>query len=159
MALGSFEGAIDPGLERFADFPHWVDTVLRPLVAERTPQALALFCTGGIRCEKATAHLIEQGFGGVHHLEGGILRYLEQVPEPGSQWRGECFVFDQRVAVNHQLEPGEHSLCHGCRMPLSPSDRAAGELRDGGELPPLRRWSHPGAPRPAGGTPAPGGAG
>lgn len=123
VALGSFEGAIDPGLERFADFPRWVETVLRPLVAERTPQALALFCTGGIRCEKATAHLIEQGFGGVHHLKGGILRYLEQVPEPSSQWRGECFVFDQRVAVNHQLEQGEHSLCHGCRMPLSPGDR------------------------------------
>ncbi|MDM7937432.1 MAG: rhodanese-related sulfurtransferase [Cyanobium sp. CZS 48M] len=123
VALGSFEGAIDPGLECFADFPRWVDTVLRPLVAERAPLALALFCTGGIRCEKATAHLLEQGFGGVHHLQGGILRYLEQVPEPSSQWRGECFVFDQRVAVNHQLEPGEHSLCHGCRRPLSPSDR------------------------------------
>ncbi|CAK6696447.1 rhodanese-related sulfurtransferase [Synechococcus sp. BA-124 BA4] len=131
VALGSFEGAIDPGLERFADFPHWVETVLRPLVAEREPQALALFCTGGIRCEKATAHLLEQGFEGVHHLEGGILRYLEQVPEPASQWRGECFVFDQRVAVNHQLEPGEHSLCHGCRRPLSPSDRQLASYEKG----------------------------
>jgi UPF0176 protein len=93
------------------------------LVAERRPKAIAMFCTGGIRCEKATAFLRQQGFEGVHHLEGGILRYLEEVPEQGSSWSGECFVFDQRVAVNHRLEPGEHSLCHACGLPLSPADR------------------------------------
>ena len=96
---------------------------LGTLVAERKPRAIALFCTGGIRCEKATAYLQQQGFAGVHHLEGGILRYLEERPEAGSSWGGECFVFDQRVAVNHRLEPGEHSLCHACGLPLSPADR------------------------------------
>jgi UPF0176 protein len=123
VAIGTFEGAIDPGTKSFREFPEWVERDLRPLVAERQPRAIAMFCTGGIRCEKATAYLQQQGFQGVHHLEGGILRYLEEVPEERSSWRGECFVFDQRVAVNHQLEPGEHSLCHACGLPLSPADR------------------------------------
>lgn len=123
VAIGTFEGAIDPGTESFRQFPHWVERELRPLVAERQPKAIAMFCTGGIRCEKATAYLQQQGFAGVHHLQGGILRYLEEIPEERSRWRGECFVFDQRVAVNHRLEPGEHSLCHACGLPLSPADR------------------------------------
>jgi len=124
VAVGSFAGALDPGTASFRDFPAWVERELRPLVEARRPRALALFCTGGIRCEKATAHLIQEGFEGVHHLQGGILRYLEAVDPAESRWQGECFVFDQRVAVNHRLEPGDHSLCHGCRMPLSPADRA-----------------------------------
>jgi len=123
VAVGSFEGALDPNTASFRDFPGWVERELRPLVEERRPRALALFCTGGIRCEKATAHLIQEGFEGVHHLQGGILSYLESVDPAESRWRGECFVFDQRVAVNHRLESGDHSLCHGCRMPLSPADR------------------------------------
>ena len=123
VAIGTFAGAIDPGTGSFREFPAWVEQTLRPLVAERQPKAIAMFCTGGIRCEKATAYLQQQGFAGVHHLQGGILRYLEDVPEEGSSWRGECFVFDQRVAVNHRLEPGEHSLCHACGLPLSPADR------------------------------------
>ena len=123
VAIGSFEGAIDPGTASFREFPEWVERQLRPLVAERRPRAIAMFCTGGIRCEKATAYLMQQGFAGVRHLEGGILRYLEEIPEPHSSWRGECFVFDQRVALNHRLEPGEHSLCHACGLPLSPTDR------------------------------------
>jgi UPF0176 protein len=123
VALGSFEGAIDPGTASFREFPAWVERELRPLVERRRPGAIALFCTGGIRCEKATAHLLRHGFEGVHHLQGGILRYLEQRPEAGSRWHGECFVFDQRVAVNHRLEPGEASLCHGCRRPLTAADR------------------------------------
>jgi len=122
VAVGSFEGALDPGTESFRQFPAWVEQHLRPLVAERQPQALALFCTGGIRCEKATAYLLQQGFEGVHHLQGGILQYLEDVPEAGSRWRGECFVFDQRVSVNHQLQPGRYRLCHACGLPLSPLD-------------------------------------
>lgn len=122
VAVGSFEGAVDPGTESFRQFPAWVEEHLRPLVAERQPQALALFCTGGIRCEKATAYLLQQGFGGVHHLQGGILQYLEDVPEAGSRWWGECFVFDQRVSVNHQLQPGRYRLCHACGLPLSPVD-------------------------------------
>jgi UPF0176 protein len=124
VAIGSFEGALDPGTATFREFPQWVERELRPLVEQRQPRAIAMFCTGGIRCEKATAYLQQQGFAGVHHLEGGILRYLEEIPEPLSSWRGECFVFDKRVAVNHQLEPGEHSVCHACGLPLSPADRA-----------------------------------
>jgi UPF0176 protein len=93
-------------------------------VAQRRPRRLALFCTGGIRCEKATAYLLERGFDGVHQLQGGILRYLEQVSEADSRWRGECYVFDQRVALDHRLAPGRHSLCHACGLPLSPADRA-----------------------------------
>ena len=123
VAIGSFEGSIDPGTATFREFPQWVERELRPLVEQRQPRAIAMFCTGGIRCEKATAYLQQQGFAGVHHLEGGILRYLEEIPEPLSSWRGECFVFDKRVAVNHQLEPGEHSVCHACGLPLSPADR------------------------------------
>jgi len=123
-AIGSFDGAIDPGTESFRDFPHWAETKLRPLIDETAPKRIAMFCTGGIRCEKASSYLQHQGFGEVHHLRGGILKYLEQVPEEESRWRGECFVFDQRVALNHQLEPGEHSLCHACGLPLSPEQRS-----------------------------------
>ena len=131
VAIGSFEGAIDPGTATFREFPQWVEQSLRPLVAERQPKAIAMFCTGGIRCEKATAYLQQQGFEGVHHLEGGILRYLEEIPEPLSSWHGECFVFDKRVAVNHQLEPGEHSLCFACGLPLAPADRQLPSYRAG----------------------------
>jgi UPF0176 protein len=123
-AIGSFDGAIDPGTDSFRDFPQWAESELRPLVNGTAPKRIAMFCTGGIRCEKASTYLQQQGFGEVHHLRGGILNYLEQVPEKDSRWRGECFVFDQRVAVNHQLEPGEHSLCHACGLPLSPDQRS-----------------------------------
>ena len=131
VAIGSFAGALDPGTDTFREFPQWVEQSLRPLVAERQPKAIAMFCTGGIRCEKATAYLQQQGFEGVHHLEGGILRYLEEIPEPLSSWHGECFVFDKRVAVNHQLEPGEHSLCFACGLPLAPADRQLPSYRAG----------------------------
>ena len=123
VEIGSFEGAIDPGTASFRDFPAWVEGQLRPLVAERRPKAIAMFCTGGIRCEKGTAYLLQQGFHNVHHLQGGILAYLEAQPEQGSRWRGECYVFDQRVSVNHRLEPGAHTLCHACGLPLAPADR------------------------------------
>ncbi|MFM7360625.1 MAG: rhodanese-related sulfurtransferase [Cyanobium sp.] len=131
VAIGTFAGAVDPGTGSFREFPAWVERELRPLVAERQPQAIAMFCTGGIRCEKASAYLLQQGFENVHHLQGGILRYLEEVPEPGSRWQGECFVFDQRVSVNHRLEPGRHSLCHACGLPLAPADRQHPAYREG----------------------------
>ena len=131
VALGSFEGAIDPGTACFRDFPAWVDHQLRPLVQQRQPRAIAMFCTGGIRCEKSTAYLLQQGFEAVHHLQGGILAYLEEVPQSLSRWRGECYVFDQRVSVRHRLEPGDHSLCHACGLPLSPADRQHGAYREG----------------------------
>lgn len=131
VAIGTFAGAIDPGTDSFREFPAWVERELKPLVAERQPKAIAMFCTGGIRCEKATAYLQQEGFAGVHHLQGGILRYLEEIPEGRSSWRGECFVFDQRVAVNHRLEPGEHSLCHACGLPLSPAERQLASYEQG----------------------------
>jgi UPF0176 protein len=131
VAVGTFEGAIDPGTESFREFPAWVERELRPLVEQRQPKAIAMFCTGGIRCEKSTAYLLQQGFENVHHLQGGILRYLEEMPEQGSSWQGECFVFDQRVSVNHQLGPGSYSLCHACGLPLSPADRELPSYREG----------------------------
>ena len=122
-AIGTFDGAIDPGTESFRDFPQWAEQTLRPMLEQQGSKRIAMFCTGGIRCEKASSYLQQEGFGEVHHLRGGILKYLEQVPESESRWRGECFVFDQRVALNHQLEPGEYSLCHACGLPLSPEQR------------------------------------
>lgn len=131
VALGSFAGALDPGTEHFRDFPAWVEQQLRPLLRERQPQRLALFCTGGIRCEKATAYLLESGFEAVLQLQGGILNYLEQVPPAESLWQGECYVFDQRVALDHQLRPGRHSLCHACGLPLAPEDRTLASFVEG----------------------------
>ena len=122
-AIGTFDGAIDPDTQSFREFPQWADTTLRPLMEQQGSKRIAMFCTGGIRCEKASSYLQQQGFGEVHHLRGGILKSLEQVPEAESRWQGECFVFDQRVALNHCLEPGEYSLCHACGLPLSPEQR------------------------------------
>ena len=122
-AIGTFNGAIDPGTESFRDFPQWADTTLRSLMKQKGSKRIAMFCTGGIRCEKASSYLQQEGFGEVHHLRGGILKYLEQVPERESRWQGECFVFDQRVALNHRLEPGEYSLCHACGLPVSAEQR------------------------------------
>jgi UPF0176 protein len=135
VEVGTFEGAIHPSTGSFREFPAWVESTLRPLVEQRKPKAIAMFCTGGIRCEKSTAYLLQQGFEQVHHLQGGILRYLEEVPEQGSSWRGECYVFDQRVSVNHRLEPGSYRLCHACGLPLSPADREHAAYREGVSCP------------------------
>jgi len=124
VAIGSFEGALDPGTDSFREFPAWAERQLRPLVEQQRPKRIAMFCTGGIRCEKASSYLQQQGFGEVHHLRGGILKYLEDVPEASSRWQGECFVFDQRVALNHRLEQGVHRLCHACGLPLTPAERS-----------------------------------
>lgn len=118
VAVGQFEGAIDPKTASFSDFPAWFRDWRASL--EAPPKKIAMYCTGGIRCEKSTAFLKAEGVEAVFHLRGGILDYLEQVPEPESLWRGECFVFDERVAVGHGLTPGTHVLCLGCRMPVSP---------------------------------------
>ena len=131
VEVGSFAGAIDPGTESFREFPAWVEQTLRPLVEETQPKAIAMFCTGGIRCEKSTAYLLQQGFENVHHLQGGILKYLEEIPEEHSRWQGECYVFDQRVSVNHQLQPGSYSLCHACGLPVSPAQRLEPSYREG----------------------------
>jgi len=121
VAVGSFAGAVNPATRSFRDFPAWLRAHRDELVGKR----VAMFCTGGIRCEKATALLKREGLDDVHHLKGGILAYLEAVPAEQSRWQGECFVFDQRVAVTHGLGQGTHALCHGCRMPVSPADRAS----------------------------------
>lgn len=131
VELGSFEGAVQPDTSHFREFPQWVEHELPKLMEQREPRQLALFCTGGIRCEKATSFLIEEGYRGVHHLEGGILRYLAETPHSRSRWRGECFVFDQRVTVDHQLQQGTHVLCHACRMPLSSADLSDPSYREG----------------------------
>jgi len=114
VEIGTFKGALDPKTESFTDFPEYVERNLDP----KKHKKVAMFCTGGIRCEKASSYMLQQGFEEVFHLKGGILQYLEDVPEDESTWEGECFVFDERVSVNHQLEPGEYELCRGCRNPL-----------------------------------------
>lgn len=122
-ALGTFEGAIDPQTESFRDFPAWFRAFRARLDAEGRKPKIAMFCTGGIRCEKATSFVKAEGIDDVFHLEGGILKYLETVPEPETKWRGECYVFDERVSVRHDLTPGEHALCHACGRPVSPEGR------------------------------------
>ena len=122
VRVGHFPGAIHPNSTSFREFPAWTSSGLTPFLQDNPKRRLALFCTGGIRCEKATAFLLQQGFDQVYHLQGGILNYLRQIPAAASRWSGECFVFDQRVSLNHQLESGSHALCHGCRMPLSHAD-------------------------------------
>ncbi len=122
VAIGTFAGATDPRTKTFRDFPAWFRAHRDEL---GDAPRIAMFCTGGIRCEKATAFLKAEGLDDVHHLKGGILKYLETVLEADSRWEGECFVFDQRVAVGHGLAPGTHGLCHACRMPVSEADRAS----------------------------------
>ncbi|MES2754749.1 MAG: rhodanese-related sulfurtransferase [Pseudomonadota bacterium] len=123
VRIGSFAGAVDPGTRSFGEFPTWFRRERERLTQPGVK--VAMFCTGGIRCEKATAFLKAEGIADVFHLQGGILNYLETVPAAESRWEGECFVFDERVAVGHGLAPGSHELCRGCRMPVSPDDRAS----------------------------------
>ena len=114
VAIGSFEGAVNPETESFRQFPSFVDNELNPSKHRK----VAMFCTGGIRCEKSTALLRQKGFDEVYHLRGGILKYLEEVPEAESKWKGDCFVFDKRVSVGHNLKVGDHLMCFGCGWPV-----------------------------------------
>ncbi|PBN44508.1 rhodanese-related sulfurtransferase [Sphingobium sp. D43FB] len=121
VAIGTFEGAIDPETRAFRDFPGWFDDFAQNLRNQgRTPK-IAMFCTGGIRCEKSTALVKARGFDEVYHLKGGILRYLEEMPESESRWQGDCYVFDERVAVGHGLKLGDYSTCRACGLPY-PND-------------------------------------
>lgn len=131
VKVGTFDGAIDPATKSFSEFPDWF-RANRDALADKK---VAMFCTGGIRCEKATAFLKAEGITDVFHLKGGILKYLEEVPPAESRWRGECFVFDERVAVGHGLAPGSHSLCRACRMPVSPEDRQSPLYEEGVSCP------------------------
>ncbi len=119
VKMGTFQGAVDPDIKHFRDFRAYVDQQM----AAQKKTKVAMFCTGGIRCERASSYLLNQGFDKVYHLKGGILKYLEKVPEAESMWQGECFVFDERVGLKHDLQRGDYTLCRACRMPLSPEDR------------------------------------
>tara|TARA_R110000850_G_scaffold148126_2_gene270369 strand:+ start:342 stop:1232 length:891 start_codon:yes stop_codon:yes gene_type:complete len=118
VAIGTFQGAIDPETASFGEFPAWWEANKQRFHNKK----IAMFCTGGIRCEKSTNYLLGQGVEEVYHLKGGILKYLEEVPASQSTWDGACFVFDNRVSVEHGLKPGPHLLCHGCRRPILPAD-------------------------------------
>ena len=133
VAVGTFAGAVDPDTRSFREFPAWFRDHRDDLLAGRT--RVAMFCTGGIRCEKATAFLKAEGVDDVFHLKGGILKYLEEVPAADSAWAGECFVFDERVAVGHGLAPGTHGLCRACRMPVSEADRGSPLYEEGVSCP------------------------
>ncbi len=127
VQVGTFEGAINPETDTFREFPQYVKDNLDP----EKNKKVAMFCTGGIRCEKSTAYLKEQGFDEVYHLEGGILKYLEEVPEEETMWQGECFVFDNRITVNHQLEKGVYDQCHACRLPITEEDKQSDKYMQG----------------------------
>jgi UPF0176 protein len=119
VSIGTFKGAVNPKTTNFREFPDFVKTQCNP----EKHKKVAMFCTGGIRCEKASAYMKQQGFDEVYHLKGGILKYLEDVPTDKSTWEGECFVFDGRVSVGHDLEPGSYDQCYGCRHPITAADK------------------------------------
>ena len=127
VAIGTFQNAVDPKTDRFRDFPAWWEANKHRFHNKR----IAMFCTGGIRCEKSTNYLLGQGVEDVYHLKGGILKYLEEVPETESTWQGECFVFDNRVSVGHGLKEGPHELCFACRRPILPADKDRPEYEHG----------------------------
>ena len=127
VAIGTFDGAINPKTQSFGEFPDWWAANKDKFDGKK----VAMFCTGGIRCEKSTNFLLGQGVPDVYHLKGGILKYLEDVPKENSTWEGSCFVFDGRVSVGHGLQEGPHVLCHGCRRPILPEDRERPEYEDG----------------------------
>ena len=127
VAIGTFQNAVDPKTDSFRDFPAWWEANKHRFHNKR----IAMFCTGGIRCEKSTNYLLGQGVEDVYHLKGGILKYLEEVPETESTWQGECFVFDNRVSVGHGLKEGPHELCFACRRPILPADRDRPEYEHG----------------------------
>lgn len=131
VAVGKFEGAISPDTVYFREFPAYVENELKP----NPPKKVAMYCTGGIRCEKASNYLMRHGFEEVYHLKGGILQYLEDVDPEQNRWHGECFVFDERVAVDKNLQQGEHVLCRACRMPVSLQQRQDPRFEDGVSCP------------------------
>ncbi|SON52006.1 rhodanese-related sulfurtransferase [Vibrio tapetis] len=129
--IGTFKNAVNPNTDTFREFPKYVEENLDPAKHKK----VAMFCTGGIRCEKSTAYLKEQGFDEVYHLEGGILKYLEEVPEEQSMWEGDCYVFDGRVAVNHQLEKSGYDVCNACRLPITEDEKQSDQYEKGVSCP------------------------
>ncbi|WP_413991137.1 rhodanese-related sulfurtransferase [Labrys okinawensis] len=131
VRIGSFQGAVDPHTKTFGDFPAYVRNNLDP----GRHRKVAMFCTGGIRCEKATSLMLREGFEEVYHLKGGVLKYLEEIPAEESLWQGACFVFDKRVAVGHGLSVEDYQLCHGCLSPLNAEERRSPEYEEGVSCP------------------------
>ncbi|WP_191599957.1 rhodanese-related sulfurtransferase [Marinomonas algicola] len=127
VQIGTFQNAVNPKTDTFREFPNYVKENMDPTKQKK----VAMFCTGGIRCEKSTAYMKEQGFEEVYHLEGGILKYLEEVAPEETMWEGECFVFDNRVSVNHSLEKGEYDQCHACRMPITEEEKQDERFQQG----------------------------
>jgi UPF0176 protein len=127
VRIGTFAGAVNPQTQSFGEFPDYVTQHCDPARQRK----VAMFCTGGIRCEKASSYMLSQGFEQVYHLDGGILKYLETVPPEESLWQGECFVFDRRVALTHGLVPGRCTICPSCRQPLSPADQQSAHYEEG----------------------------
>jgi UPF0176 protein len=131
VAVGTFKNAINPLTETFREFPDYVEQNLDP----KKHKKVAMYCTGGIRCEKSTAYLKKQGFDEVYHLKGGILKYLEEVPKEESTWQGECFVFDDRVTVDHDLKRGQYDQCNACRLPITDGDKLSEKFEQGVSCP------------------------
>ena len=130
VAIGKFDKAVNPRTTSFREFPKWADN-FESKSKQKKSTRIAMYCTGGIRCEKSTAYMKKLGFDKVYHLQGGILKYLEEVPSNKSLWQGECFVFDNRVSVNHELQKGKYALCHACRHPLSETDLESNSYHPG----------------------------
>lgn len=131
VEVGTFKGALNPNTSSFREFPAFLDKTLE----EQSHKKVAMFCTGGIRCEKSTAYLKEKGFDEVYHLKGGILKYLEDMPKEHTLWEGDCFVFDERVTVDHDLKPGQYDQCHACRRPITETDKQSAQYAVGVSCP------------------------
>jgi len=131
VSIGTFQNSINPNTRNFREFPKWVDDHLDTHLEDKEAANIAMFCTGGIRCEKATSLLKKKGYKNIYHLRGGILQYLNDVTEEKNLFEGECFVFDKRVALDHELEKGSYSICHACGMPISIQDQKRKEYKEG----------------------------
>ena len=131
VSLGTFKNSINPNTSNFREFPKWVDNHLESHLENKEFTNIAMFCTGGIRCEKATSLLKNKGYKNIYHLQGGILQYLENIPKEKSLFEGECYVFDKRVALDHELKTGSYSICHACGMPVSIQDQKRKEYKKG----------------------------
>ena len=133
-SVGTFTNSIQPNTKSFREFPEWVDQELKPMMNEKTKK-IAMFCTGGIRCEKASSYLLKEGFEEVSQLQGGIQKYLQEVKPEESLWQGECFVFDDRVSLQHGLIEGDFDMCHACRMPIDENDKVSEHFIEGVSCP------------------------
>ena len=131
VSIGTFKKSINPNTKNFSEFPKWVDDHLDSQIKDKESTNIAMFCTGGIRCEKATSLLRNKGYKNIYHLKGGILQYLDEISEEENLFEGECFVFDKRVALDKKLEKGSYSICHACGMPVSVQDQKRKEYREG----------------------------